>query len=148
MAKAQDFTVVVNDALAALPFDVKAMEKNFRATAVVNEKLSNVALSVAGQWNDIVSHSTKDAISALATVGKAKADPADYAKALTEFANFATNQAVKNFSNYAEITLKAQSEAVELLVSAGKEASNEAAAAVHNAAAEATKVAKKAVAAK
>lgn len=124
MAKAQDFTAVFSDALAALPIDVKELEDNFRAAAVVNEKLSNVALDVADKSSNIASKSTKDTISALAKVGKAKAEPADYAKALTDFANFAADQATKNLTAFAEITRKAQTEAVELLVAAGKEASN------------------------
>ena len=53
----------------------------------------------------------------------------------------------KNLTAFAEITRKAQTEAVELLVAAGKEASNEAAAAVQKAANDATKAAKKAAAA-
>ena len=148
MAKAQEFNAVANDFLAALPFDVKAMEDNFRAAAAVNEKLSGVALDVAGKSNDIASKATKDTISALAKVGKAKAEPANYAKALTEFANFAADQAIKNSSAYAEIGRKAQEEAVELLFAAGKDASNEATAAIQKAANKATKVAKKAAAAK
>ena len=66
---------------------------------------------------------------------------------VTDFANFAADQATKNLTAFAEITRKAQTEAVELLVAAGKEASNEAAAAVQKAANDATKAAKKAAAA-
>lgn len=62
---------------------------------------------------------------------------------MTDFANFAADQATKNLTAFAEITRKAQTEAVELLVAAGKEASNEAAAAVQKAANDATKAAKK-----
>lgn len=66
---------------------------------------------------------------------------------VTDFANFAADRATKNLTAFAEITRKAQTEAVELLVAAGKEASNEAAAAVQKAANDATKAAKKAAAA-
>lgn len=148
MAKAQDFTAVAKDAFAAFPLDTKAFDEAVKNAAVLNEKLSDVALGAAEQTNEVASKAAKDTIGALAKVGKAKAEPADYATALNTFANFAVDQAAKNFATYAEITRKAQAEAAELLYAAGKKASTEAAAAVQKAADEATKVAKKAAAAK
>ena len=134
MAQAQDFTAAVNEALGAFAVDPKALEAAFKSTAVLNEKLSGVALGAAETSNDIASKTTKDTLAALAKVGKAKAEPADYANALTTFANFAADQAAKNLASYAEVSRKAQAEALELLVAAGKDASAEAAVAVKKAA--------------
>lgn len=143
-AQAKDSTAAVNEALAALPIDVKAIEEAFKATAAMNEKLAGVALGAAEKTNEIAFGTNKEAIAALLEVGKANVEPADYAKALTDFAQFTGEQVAKNFSFYAEIAREAQAEAVELMVAAGKDASNEAAAVLQKATNEATKVAKKA----
>ena len=148
MAKAQDFNAVVKDAFAAFPVDTKAFDQALRATAELNEKLSNVALGAAEQTNDLASKAAKDTFGALAKVGKAKSEPADYATALNTFASFAADQATKGFASYAEIARKAQADAAELLFAAGKEASGDFVAAVQKVADQTVKTAEKAVAAK
>ena len=148
MAKAQDFNAVMKDAFAALPVDMEAFEKNLRATAALNEKLSDVVLGAAEETNETASNATKDALAAFAKVSKAKAQPADYVDALNAFANFAANQASKNAAIYSEITRKAQTQAFELVVAAGNEASNDAAAAVQKVANDTAQAVKKAASAK
>ncbi len=148
MAKTQDFTATLKDMMGAFPVDTTAMENAFKSTATLNEKLSGVALEAAEKSAEISSKWTKDTLAKLAEMSKAKADPADYAKAATDFASASAEVAAENLAAFAEIAKKVQSETVELLMAAGKEAAEETTAAVKKATNEVTAAAKKATAAK
>ena len=64
------------------------------------------------------------------TVAKVKEEPADYAKALGDFASAQAETAAENMAAFAEIAKKLQTETVELMMAAGKDMSEEASAAV------------------
>ena len=144
MAKTQDFTVMMKDMMGAFPIDTAAMEDAFKTTATLSEKLSGVALEAAEKSTEISSKWTKDTLSKLADMSKAKAEPADYAKAMTDFASAQAEVAAENMAAFAEVAKKVQSETVELVMAASKDATEEATAAVKKAAGEATAAAKKA----
>ncbi|WP_204113954.1 phasin family protein [Shimia biformata] len=146
MAKTQDMTAILKDMMGAFPVDTKAMEDAFKSTATLNEKLAGVALEAAEKSSEISSKWTKETIEKLGGLSKAKADPADYAKAITDFASAQAEVAAENMAAFAEVAKKVQMETVELLMAAGKDASEEAQAAVKKATDEVAKVAKKATA--
>ena len=146
MAKTQDFTAVMKDFMGAFPVDTAAMEDAFKNSAALNEKLTSVALEAAGKSADISSKWTKDTIAKLGEVSKAKAEPADYAKAVTDFASASAEVAAENMAAFAEVAKKAQTEVVELMMAAGKDISEDATAAVKKATDDMTAAAKKAAA--
>ena len=146
MAKTQDFSAVMKDFMGAFPVDTAAMEDAFKNTAALNEKLSGVALEAAEKSAEISSKWTKDTLNKLGEVSKVKADPADYAKAATDFASASAEVAAENMAAFAEIAKKVQMDTVELLMSAGKDITEEATAAVKKATDEVTSAAKKAAA--
>jgi hypothetical protein len=146
MAKTQDFTAVMKDFMGAFPVDTAAMEDAFKNTAALNEKLSGVALEAAEKSAEISSKWTKDTLNKLGEVSKVKADPADYAKAATDFASASAEVAAENMAAFAEIAKKVQMDTVELLMAAGKDMTEEATAAVKKATDEVTSAAKKAAA--
>ena len=80
-------------------------------------------------------------------VSKAKAEPTDYTKSLTDFASKASEMATEHLAAFAEIAKKVQMETVELMLAAGKDMSEDATAAVKKATSEATTAVKKAAAA-
>lgn len=147
MAKTQDFTAMMKDFMGAFPVDTKAMEDVFKNTAALNEKLSAVALDAAGKSAEISNKWTKETIAKLGDVSKVKAEPADYAKAATDFASASAEVAAENLAAFAEVAKKVQMDTVELLMAAGKDATEEATAAVKKATEEVTYAAKKASAA-
>ena len=147
MTKTPDFTKAFQDAFASFPVDATAFQNAFKTQAAFGEKLSKVALEAAEKSTEISSKWAKETIAKLSAAAKAKAEPADYSKAVTEFASAAAEMAAENMAAFAEVAKKVQSETVELLLAAGKDASEEATAAVKKATAEATSVAKKAAAA-
>ncbi len=152
MAQTPDFTAMMKDMMGAFPVDTKAVEGAFKTNATLNEKLSGVALEAADKSIELSSTWTKDTLSKLASMSKAKAEPADYAKAMTDFASAQAEIAAENMSAFAEIAKKVQMDTVELLMAAGKDFSEDATAAVKKATDDVTKTAttatKKAAAAK
>ena len=146
MAKTQDFTAAMKDFMGAFPVDTTAMEDAFKSTATLNEKLSNVALEAAEKSAEISNKWTKDTLAKLTEVSKAKTDPADYAKAATDFASASAEVAAENMAAFAEIAKKVQMDTVELFMAAGKDITEDATAAVKKATNDVTAAAKKAAA--
>ena len=148
MAKTQDFTAVMKDMLGSFPVDTAAFEDAFKTTATLNEKLSGVALEAAEKSAEISNKWTKDTIAKLGEMSKAKAEPADYAKAMTDFASATAEVAAENMAAFAEIAKKVQMDTVELMIAAGKDLTEDATAAVKKATKDVTDAAKKAATAK
>lgn len=147
MAKAQDFTAMMKDFMGSFPMDTKVMEDAFKSSIALNEKMTAVALEAADKSAEISSKWTKDTIAKLGTATKAQEEPSDYAKAMTDFASASAEVAAENMAAFAEVAKKVQMETVELLMAAGKDISEDAAAVVQKATKEATAAAKKATAA-
>ena len=145
--KSQDITAMFKDMMGAFPVDTKAVEDAFKTSATLNEKLSSVALEAAEKSTEISAKWTKDTLSKLSDVSKAKTDPADYAKAMTDFASAQAEVAAENMAAFAEIAKKVQMDTMELMMAAGKDFSEDAAAAMKKATNEVTTAAKKATAA-
>ncbi|CRL16083.1 phasin family protein [Phaeobacter italicus] len=146
MAKTQDFTAMMKDMMGAFPVDTTAMEDAFKSTAALNEKLSSVALEAAEKSAEISNSWAKETLSKMGDMSKAKTEPADYAKAATDFASASAEVAAENMAAFAEVAKKVQMDTVELLMSAGKDMSEEASAAVKKATNDVTAAAKKAAA--
>lgn len=148
MAKAQDMNTVMKDIMGAFPVDTKAMEDAFKNQAALNEKLSGVALDAAEKSAELSSKWTKETLAKLSDMTKAKAEPADYAKAMTDFASANAEVAAENMAAFAEIAKKVQMDTVELMMAAGKDLQEDAAKAVKKATDDVQSAAKKATAAK
>ena len=148
MANAQDFNAVLKDMMGAFPVDTAAMEDAYKNAVSLNEKLSSVALQAAEKSTEISSKWTKETLSKVADISKAKDEPADYAKAMTDFASASAEVAAENMAAFAEIAKKVQMDTVELMMAAGKDISEDATAAVKKATGEVTAAAKKAATAK
>ena len=146
MAKTQDFTAVMKDMMGAFPVDTKVMEDAFKTQATLNEKLTGLALSAAEKSTEISTKWTKDTLAKMVEMSKAKAEPADYAKAMTDCASAQAEAAAEHMAAFAEVAKKMQMDTVELLMAAGKDMTEEASAAVQKVAKEASTVAKKAAA--
>lgn len=144
MAKTQDFTAIMKDMMGALPVDTTAIEGAFKSTAALNEKLSGVALDAADKSAEISNKWTKDTLAKLSDMSKAKAEPADYAKAATDLASASAEVAAENMAAFAEIAKKVQAETIELLMAASKDLTEDATAAAKKATNEVTAAAKKA----
>ena len=148
MTKTPDMTAMMKDVMGAFPVDTAAMEDAFKTTASLNEKLSGVALSAAEKSTEISGKWAQDTLSKLSDMAKAKSEPTDYAKAMTDFASAYSEAAAEHMAAFAEVAKKAQMDTVELMMAAGKDMGEEASAAVKKATTEATSAVKKAATAK
>lgn len=147
MAKAaQDATTILKDMMGAFPVDTSAFDGAFKSSAALNEKLTSVALGAAEKSSEISTKWTKDTLAKLTDMSKAKTEPTDFAKAMTDFASAQAEVAAENMAAFAEVAKKVQMDTVELLMAAGKGAGEEAAAAVKKATDDVTAAAKKATA--
>jgi hypothetical protein len=147
MTKTTDFTKVMQDMMASFPVDASALQNAFKTQAAFNEKLAHVALAAAEKSTEVSAKWAKDALAKLAEASKAKAEPAEYGKAASDFATAAAEMAAENMAVFAEIAKKVQMDTVELVLAAGKNASEEASAVVKKATADVTAQVKKAAAA-
>ncbi len=147
MNKPADFTKVMQDMMASFPVDASAFQNAFKTQAAFAEKMSAVALAAAEKSTEITSKWTKETLVKMAAASKAKAEPADYQKAASDFATAAAELAAENMAAFAEVAKKVQMDTVELVMAAGKDVSDEASAAVKKATADVTANVKKAAAA-
>lgn len=143
MTKTNDMTKTFSDMMASFPIDATAFQNAFKTQAAFGEKLSKVALEAAEKSTEISSKWAKETIAKLTATSKAKSEPTDYSKAASDFASAAAELAAENLAAFAEVAKKVQVETVELLMAAGKTASEEATDAVKKASADVANVAKK-----
>lgn len=143
MTKTPDFTKAFQDILGKFPVDASAFQNAFKTQAAFAEKFTKVALEAAEKSTEITASWTKETLSRLADVSKAKTDAADYSKAVSDFTSKAAELAAENLAAFAEVAKKVQVETVELMLSAGKEVSEDASAAVKKATADVTAAARK-----
>lgn len=148
MTNTTDMTAMFKDMMGAFPVDTSSMDDAFKTTATLNEKLSGVALNAVEKSTEISNKWTKDTLAKMADLTKAKAEPADYAKAMTDFATASAETASEHMAAFAEIAKKVQSDTVELMMAAGKDIQAEAASAVKKATDDVKVAAKKATTAK
>jgi phasin protein len=146
MTKTPDMTAMFKDVMGSFPVDTAAMEDAFKTSATLNEKLSGVALTAVEKSTEISSKWTKDTLAKMADMSKAKAEPADYAKAMTDFASASAETAAEHMAAFAEIAKKVQMDTVELMMAAGKDMQEDATAAVKKASNDVQAAAKKATA--
>jgi len=145
-AKTQDYTRMMKDMMGAFPVDMTAMQDAFKSHATLSDKLSKVALEAADKSTEISTRWTRETLTKVASVTAVKEDPADYTKALTDFASAQAEMTAESMAAFAEVAKKVQMETVELMMAAGKNLGEDASAAVKKATAEVSAAAKKATA--
>ncbi|MBQ2260229.1 MAG: phasin family protein [Loktanella sp.] len=148
MAKTQDFTAVFKDMMGSFPVDTKSMEDSFKNQTALAEKMSGVAIDAATKSTELSAKWAQDTLTKLQAMTTAKTEPADYAKAMTDFATATSESAAEHMAAFAEIAKKVQTQTMELVLAAGKDMSEEMSAAAKKATDEVTSAAKKASAAK
>ncbi|MEL7106765.1 MAG: phasin, PhaP [Pseudomonadota bacterium] len=145
-AKSQDYTKMMKDMMGAFPVDMSAMQDAFKTQASFADKMSKVVFEAAEKSTEISAKWTKDTIGKMGVITNAKEDPADYTKAVTDFASSQAEASSESLAAFAEVAKKVQMESVELMLAAGKDMSEDATAAVKKATADVTAAAKKATA--
>ena len=122
MAKTPDFTKGFQDMMQNFPVDTSSMTEAFKTQSQLGEKMTRVALSAAERSTEISAAWAKDTLARMGELAASKEQPADYAKAMSDFASAAAELAAEHMSAYAEVAKKVQMETVDLLMNAGKSA--------------------------
>jgi hypothetical protein len=146
MTKTPDMTKMFQEMMAAFPVDAAAFQNVFKTNAAFGEKLSKVAIEAAEKSTEISAAWTKATLTKLGDVSRAKPEPTDYTKAMTDFASATAETAAEYLASFADVAKKVQMETVELMLAAGKDLSEDATAAVKKATNDVQTAAKKAAA--
>ena len=139
-----DLTAMFKDMMGAFPMDTSSMEEAFKTQTTLAEKLSAVSIDAAKQSTDLSAKWMQETLGKLTEMTKAKAEPADYAKAMTDFASASAEAAAEKMAAFAEIAKKVQTETMELMLAAGKDMTEDMTAAAKKATEDMTAAAKKA----
>lgn len=141
MAKTPDYTKTFQDMMANMPIDTSSFQEAFKSQTALGERMAKAALSAAERSTEISSQWTKDSIARMGEMTSSKEDPADYAKAVTDFASASAEMAAEHMAAFAEVAKKLQMDTVDLMLTAGKDLAED----VQEAAEKATKDAQAAV---
>ncbi len=120
-----DYAQMMKDAMSNFPVDTSSVENLAKSQAALAEKMSAVAIEAAQKSTDLSARWMQDALSKLSTVTQAKADPADYAKSVTDFMSTSAEAAAEHMAAFAEIAKRVQTETLELMLAAGKDMSED-----------------------
>lgn len=125
MAKTPDFAKTMQDMFANFPAGNASAQDAFKSQAALGEKLAKVALTAAEASTEISSRWAKDTIARMGDLTTNKTEPADYAKAVTDFASASTEVAAEHMAAFAEVAKKVQMDTVDLMLTAGKDIASE-----------------------
>lgn len=142
-----DINKMMKDMMGAFPVDTRAMQDLFRTQAEMGERMSKVMLEAAEKSSDVSSKWTKQTLAKIGEVSTVKDEPADYTKAMSEFASTSAEMAAEHMAAFAEVAKKVQMDTVDLMLTAGKDLAADAQKAAEKATRETQAAVKKAAAA-
>ncbi|WP_304619609.1 Phasin [Paracoccus sediminilitoris] len=126
MAKTPDFAKTMQDMMANFPIDTSSMQEAMKSQSMLGEKLAKVALTAAERSTEISAQWAKDSIARMGEMASKKEEPADYAKAMSDFASSSAEMAAEHMAAYAEVAKKVQMDTVDLMLTAGKDMASDA----------------------
>ena len=137
MMTANDMNKMWTEMMGSFPVDTSAWKDAYRTQAEMAEKMSRIVLDAAETSTDLSAQWTKDTISKMSDVATMRDEPADYGKAMTDFASAQAEMTAETMARFAEIAKKVQTETVEVMLSVGKDSADKATAYTKKAADEA-----------
>ncbi len=140
---ANEYSKMMKDMMGAFPVDSGAFNEVFKNQASAADKMSKVVLDAAEKSTEISAGWAKATIGKFGNVTNAKEDPAEYSKAMAEFASAQAEMSAESLAAFAEVAKKVQMETVELMLAAGKDLGSDASKAVKKAAEEMNAAAEK-----
>ena len=133
MTTTQDYTKMMQDFMGAFPMDMSAMQDSWKSYATFGEKMSKVALDAAEKSTEISSKWTHRHPEQDGQRRHVKEEPSDYSKASPTLPRRQAELTAETLAAFAEIAKKVQMETVELMLAAGKDAQEDATAAMKKA---------------
>lgn len=139
-----DFRKSAADMAGMFPTDVNTFKKAVRDSADFGEKMSKVAIEAAEKNVEVSTEWTRETLVRLRNVAQAKESPADYARAINEFATESADAASEHITALAEIAKNVHKDTVEVFLDAGRDSQREVSGEFEKTNGEAVKTAKKA----
>ena len=121
-----DFAKAFEEMIKAAPADLTAFNNAFKNTAEIGGKFGKIALEAAEKNAELSHEWTKDTLAKIEAVTKVQKDPTGYAKTVSEVAQEQAKETPERVAAFAEIVKQAQMETLNLILTAGKDAQNEA----------------------
>ena len=143
MTGISEMTAMYENFIKALPFDNKLFEDTYKNNATLNEKFAEAMISAAAKNTDVSSKWAKDTLTQMSGLAQSKTDGTDYAKTMTDFASDQVEAATESIAAFAEIAKRTQMDFVEIMMTFGKDISEEATASVKQAKADVASTEKK-----
>ena len=141
MAQTPDFAQMMKDMMGNFPVDTSSVENLAKSQAALAEKMSSVAIEAAQKSTELSAKWMQDTLSKLSGVTTAKAEPAEYAKSVTDFMTQSAESAAEHMAAFADVAKRVQTETIELLMAAGKDMSEDMTAAARKATSDMTNAA-------
>ena len=128
MMTANDMNKMWSEMMGSFPVDTSAWKDAYRTQVELAEKMSRIVLDAAETSTDVSAQWTKDTLSKMYDVTSVREEPADYGKAMTDFASAQAEMTAETMARFAEIAKKVQMETVETMLSVGKDSADKASA--------------------
>ena len=109
-------------------FDPKGSQDLFETMASMNERMTAIFVDAGTRSVEIMTATTKQSLSNLRDVAQVREEPADYAKAYSEFAQKQMDLLKRSAQDVGEVTQKAGTETQELTSEVGEEVNGKVAA--------------------
>ncbi len=109
-------------------FNPQGNQDIFKTWARMSERMTAIVVEAGTQSTDIMSNTTKEALSNLADATQVRDEPAEYSKAYSDFAQKQMDLLTRAAQDVGEVTQKAGTEATSLASKASEELKDEVAA--------------------
>lgn len=126
MAKTPDFAKTMQDMMSNFPIDTTSMQEAMKSHSLLGERLTRVALAAAERSTEISARWAKDSIARMGELAAVREEPAEYTKAMSDFASASAEMAAEHMAAYAEVAKKVQMDTVDLMLTAGKDIASDA----------------------
>jgi hypothetical protein len=125
MTNTNDYTKMFQDMFAGKFGDTKGVNDMVRNAAEFGAKFNKIALETAEKNAELANSWMKDSLGKYAAFTKVQAEPAEYAKVVSEVAAAQAQATPEHVAKFAEVAKSAQMATVELMMAAGKDFQNE-----------------------
>lgn len=105
-------------------FNPQGGQDIIKTMASMNERMTSIFVEAGTRSVEIMGNTAKEALSNLGEATQVRDDPADYAKAYSDFAQKQMDLLTRTVQNVGEVTQKAGTETKELASEAGEEMSD------------------------
>jgi phage-related protein len=121
MTKTPDYSKMFQDMFAGKFGDTKAVTDMINDAAEFGAKFNKIALDTAEKNAELSSAWMKESLAKYDAFTKVQAEPADYAKVVTDVVSAQAQATPEHVAKFAEVAKSAQMATVELMMAAGKD---------------------------